>query len=183
MKGIIQERLKGCNLELNETKTKIVYCKDSNRKENYDNIQFDFLGYTFRPRPAKNRRGEYFCSFLPAISNKSKKKIGEVMRTWWKTSRTDIDLIDIAVWIDPIVRGWITYYGRYYPSALVPLFKRLNLRLAIWVTKKYKSFRGHRRRAMKWLFECYQRHPNLFAHWQSGYKPVQPRFGGNEKTG
>jgi RNA-directed DNA polymerase len=174
IRAIIQKRLTECNLELNESKTKVVYCKDSNRKRNEDQIQFDFLGFTFRPRSAKNHRGEYFCSFLPAISNKAKRKIGQTMRAWWTTSRTDIELPELAKRINRQIQGWINYYGKFYPSALTVLFKRLNARLTIWVTKKYKRFKARRTRAGKWLFSFYKIYPRLFAHWKSGYIPVNP---------
>ena len=173
MKGIIKERLSKCKLELNESKTSIVYCKDSNRKGNHKQIKFDFLGYTFRPRRAVNKRGQYFVSFIPAISAKASKRIGETMRTWWKTSRTDKTLEELAGAINPYLQGWINYYGKFYKTGLYYLFERLNLRLSMWVTKKFKRFRGHRTRAKQWLEKVYQTKPNMFAHWNLGIKPPQ----------
>lgn len=171
MKGIIKERLAECKLELNENKTSIVYCKDSNRKGSHEHIKFDFLGYTFRPRRALNKQGQYFVSFIPAIIAKSSKRIGETMRTWWKTSRTDKTLEELAETINPYLQGWINYYGKFYKTGLYHLFERLNLRLSIWVTKKFKKFRGHRTRAKQWLEKVYQTNTNLFAHWKFGIKP------------
>jgi len=173
MRTVIKERLGDCILELNEIKTSIVYCKDSNRKESFSQIKFDFLGFTFRPRRAINKRGEYFLSFLPAISSKAKKRIGETMRAWWKTSRTDKPLEEFATFINPYLKGWINYYGKFYKTGLYPLFERLNQRLAIWVTKKYKRYRGHRTRAKQWLSNLYKSQPNLFSHWTFGIIPPQ----------
>jgi RNA-directed DNA polymerase len=173
MKGIIKQRLAECRLELNESKTKVVYCKDSNRKENHDYVKFDFLGYTFQPRKAFNNRGECFLSFLPAISTKACKRIGQTMRGWWKTSRTDKSLEELATMINPSLRGWINYYGKFYKTKLYRLLARVNDRLSIWVTKKYKRFRGHRRRARLWLGEISKTTPQLFAHWSVGIKPPQ----------
>lgn len=173
MKEIIKERLAECNLELNENKTSIVYCKDSNRKESHASIKFDFLGFTFRPRRAINKQGEYFLSFIPAISAKSSKRIGETMRSWWTTSRTDKSIVELANVINPSLQGWINYYGKFYKTGLYHLFERLNLRLSIWVTKKYKRFRGHRTRARQWLGEVSKSSPHLFAHWKFGIKPPQ----------
>jgi RNA-directed DNA polymerase len=173
MKEIIKERLAKCKLELNENKTSIVYCKDSNRKGNHEHIKFDFLGFTFRPRRAINKRGEYFLSFIPAISKKASKKIGETMRAWWKTSRTDKTMKELAETLNPYLQGWINYYGKFYKTGLYHLFKRLNLRLSIWVTKKFKRFRGHRLRAKQWLGNVCKTYPNLFAHWKFGIKPPQ----------
>lgn len=167
----IQQRLKRWELEVNETKTKLVYCKDSNRVEQQSQHQFDFLGYSFRPRRAVNQRGQYFVSFLPAISTKAKKKIGDAMRQWWSTSRTDLDLKEIAEKYNAKLEGWINYYGKFYKSELVTLFGRLNQRLTIWVTKKYKRYRGHRSRAKEWLARVAKQAPNLFAHWKHGFVP------------
>lgn len=173
MKEFIKERLAVCKLELNENKTSIVYCKDSNRTENHEHIKFDFLGYTFRPRRARNKQGEYFLSFIPAISTKATKRIGETMRSWWTTSRTDKSLIELAEMINPYLQGWINYYGKFYKTGLNSLFIRLNRRLTIWVTKKFKRFRRHQKRARQWLGMISKSNPNLFAHWKFGIKPPQ----------
>jgi RNA-directed DNA polymerase len=176
MKECIKERLAACKLELNENKTSIVYCKDSKRKENHENIKFDFLGYTFMPRQTQNKQGVRFLSFLPAISTKASKRIGETMRSWWKTKRTDKTLKEIAEWINPYLQGWINYYGKFYKSELYKLFFRLNLRLTIWVTNKFKRFRGQIRSAVFWLGGIYKSTPNLFAHWKFGIKPPQSKL-------
>jgi RNA-directed DNA polymerase len=168
----LRQRFETCRLALNEAKTKIVYCKDANRIEQHSEQQFDFLGYTFRARLAMNYRKEFFVSFIPAISNKAKRKIGLVMRKWWATSRTDIDLPEIADRYNPIVQGWINYYGRFYKSALTGIFKRLNQRLAIWVTEKFKRYRGHKHRGMEWLARVASQHLNMFAHWRHGFIPT-----------
>jgi RNA-directed DNA polymerase len=170
----IKQRLQACKLEVNESKTNIVYCKDSNRKEEHPFYQFNFLGYCFRPRRAENKQGQHFVSFLPAISPKAKKKIGAQMRQWWKTSRTDLSLSDLAQQYNPVLSGWIIYYGKFYKSELTNLFKRLNKRLVLWVTKKYKKYRGHRRRARGWLARVAKQESNLFAHWQHGFIPATP---------
>jgi RNA-directed DNA polymerase len=168
----IKQRFKACKLELNETKTQIVYCKDVNRTEKHLNYKFDFLGFTFRPRHAINKRKEHFLSFLPAISNKAKKKIGDEIRSWWTTSRTDISIQEIALKHNPQLRGWINYYCKFYKSEMIGLFKRLNMRLAIWVTKKFKRFRGHKHRAKVWIAKVAKQHPTMFAHWHHGFIPM-----------
>ncbi|WP_207953465.1 reverse transcriptase domain-containing protein [Paenibacillus agricola] len=68
LKAELEERLRECGLELHPVKTRIVYCKDDNRRLDHSEIAFDFLGYTFRPRRAKNREGTYFISFIPGAS-------------------------------------------------------------------------------------------------------------------
>lgn len=173
IQSAIQDRLMSCGLELNASKTKIVYCKDSNRKRNHKDIKFDFLGYTFQPRKAESAKKQYFLSFLPAISNKAKKKIGEIMRSWWKTSRTDKSIKELADWYNPIIQGWINYYGKFYKTSIYGLLERLNMRLVVWVTKKYKGFRGRRTRAKQWLGRFAKANPNLFAHWRFGIIPLK----------
>ena len=176
MKEIIKERLAACKLELNENKTSIVYCKDSFRKGNHEHYKFDFLGYTFRPRHAKSKQGKRFVSFLPAISTKASKRIGEIMRSWWRTSRTDKSLNELAQMINPYLQGWINYYGKFYKTGLYKLLFRLNLRFTIWVTRKFKRFKCHMRRAKYWLGEICKSNPNLFAHWRFGIKLPQAKL-------
>lgn len=162
----VRERLARCRLEVHPQKTKIVYCKDSNRKGRFSAESFDFLGFTFRPRRARNRRGEYFVSFSPAISRKAAKEIRAVMRRGWRIRRrTDKNLTDLANMFNPILRGWIQYYGSYYRSALCPIFRSLDRALTKWAMRKYKRLKGHKRRAGRWLGDVRHRSPHLFAHW------------------
>jgi RNA-directed DNA polymerase len=163
----VQERLARCKLEVHPSKTKIVYCKDSNRRASGPENSFEFLSFTFRPRRARNRRGEYFVSFSPAISRRAAKRIRQEMRRSWRLPRrTDKDLTDLAHMFNPAIRGWIRYFGSYHKSALYPVFRHLNLILSWWAMRKYKQFRGHRRRAEYWLGRIARRQPALFAHWQ-----------------
>jgi RNA-directed DNA polymerase len=166
MRQTIDERFGQCRLQLHPEKTKIVYCKDSNRKASYPIEQFDFLGFTFRPRKAKNRRGEYFVSFSPAISRKATKEIRHTMRQWGLQRRSDKSLEDLSRMFGPQVRGWVNYYGRFRRSALYGVFRPLNQALMRWATRKYKRLRGHRRRATQWVEAVARRQPELFAHWQ-----------------
>ena len=151
LKHELSERLKEVGLELHPEKTKIVYCKDDDRREDYPSISFDFLGYTFRPRRSKNRWGKYFINFSPAISNKAAKAIRQRARSWRWHLRSDKTLEDLSRMFNSIIQGWINYYGRYYKSALYPTLRSLDRRLVRWATRKYKRLRGHRRRADQWL--------------------------------
>jgi RNA-directed DNA polymerase len=161
----IKLRLKECHLEVHPVKTKIVFCKDSRRNEEYEHIAFDFLGYTFRPRKVV-ARGRTFTGFNPAVSNKAKKKIHETIRKWRIHMATNKTLEDIAKGINPIVRGWINYYGRFYKSALSPVLCHLNDALTRWVKKKYKGMKGHHRKAKYWVGKVAKREPQLFCHWK-----------------
>jgi RNA-directed DNA polymerase len=172
LKAGIGERLRQCKLELHSEKTKIVYCKDGNRRGGYSDEKFDFLGFTFRPRLTKSRWGQYFVNFSPAISNEAAKSIQETIRGWKLHLRTDRTITDLARMYNPIIRGWINYYGSYYKSALNRVFLQLVRSLMKWAMNKYKKLRGRLQRATHWLGRIARREPNLFAHWQMGLRPA-----------
>ena len=168
----IRGRFGQCGLELHPEKTRIVYCKDDDRPGDYENITFDFLGYTFQPRRAKNRWGKYFVSFLPAISTKAAKAIRKTIREWRMAStRNNQRLEDLARLVNPVVRGWMNYYGRFYRSRLIQVLRHLNEALAAWARRKYKRFRRRERASVHWLGRIARRDPGLFVLWQLGVKP------------
>jgi len=171
----IEERLAECGMELNPQKTKIVYCKDDDRRGSYPNEKFDFLGYTFQARRSKNRWGKYFINFSPAVSKDATTRMRQEMRRWRVQMRSDKSLVDISRMFDPVLRGWITYYSSYYKSALYPVLRHFNRTLVRWATRKYKRFRRHRRRAERWLERIATKEPNLFTHWRMGVKPMAGR--------
>ena len=166
----IEERLALCKLKANKEKTKVVYCKDEDRVRNFSQESFDFLGFTFRPRGAKNRRGKFFVNFSPAISNRAALAIRETIRSWRIHRKSDKSIQDLSRMFNPMIRGWINYYGTYYKSATYPTLRYLNRRLVRWVQQKYKRYR-HQRRATYWLRGVAQRDPHLFAHWKLGVLP------------
>ena len=127
---MLEQRFAACGLELHPQKTKVVYCKDDDRRGHAPHETFDFLGYTFRARRSKNRWGKYFVNFSPAVSNAAAKRMRQEIRAWQLGSRVDKRIDDLARMFNPIIRGWLTYYGRYYPSALYPTLKYLDGRLA-----------------------------------------------------
>jgi group II intron reverse transcriptase/maturase len=168
----ITKRLAECGLEVSQTKTRIVYCKDQNRPGSHEHEQFDFLGYTFRPRRAKNRAtGETFVSFSPAASDEALKRMRQEVRRKRLHLRSGSDLESLAQELNPIVRGWINYYGRYYPSRLVPNLGRINDVLVRWAKRKFKRLRHRPGRARTFLAGVAQREPTLFAWWQFGARP------------
>ena len=166
VRAAIARRMQECRLELHPEKTKIVYCKDDDRRGTYAQEKFDFLGYTFRPRSSKSRKGKYFINFSPAISQKANKAIRRAIRKWKLQMRSDKSLEDLSRMFNPIIRGWFQYYGRFYRSGLYPLRQYLNRVLARWATRKYKKLRHRFRRAEQWLLRISKRDPRLFAHWQ-----------------
>jgi RNA-directed DNA polymerase len=171
VKRAVEERLRRCKLEAHPEKTRIVYCRDSNRQQDQEHIRFDFLGYSFRPRLARNRRNELFTSFTPAISTKATKAIVAQVRGWNLHRMSGQELTDLARLFNRQIRGWVGYYGQYCPSALWKTFLPLNRRLVRWAQKKYKRFRRHQRRATHWLRGLAREQPTLFAHWERGIVP------------
>lgn len=170
MKAVIKNRLSECKLKLNEDKTSIVYCKDSGRKGNHEQVSFDFLGYTFRPRKAKNSKiGVIFTSFLPGISQKSKSHIHETIRSWQLNKKKKLIELDTEM-IAP-VRSWINYYGKFYLNSLKSTLQALNHAIVRWAMHKYGRFKGSYKRTWQWLIRCYQDNPKLFYHWCRGIIP------------
>jgi group II intron reverse transcriptase/maturase len=168
----ITERLAVCGLEVNQEKTRIVYCKDDRRRGSHEHERFDVLGYTFRPRRCKDTtRGGYFVGFNPAISDEARRKIGQEIRRWRLHLRSGQSLGDLARTINAVVQGWINYYGRYFPSRLYPILIRINVYLTRWAQRKYKRLRGRGGGAWRFLADVAAREPGLFAHWRLGLRP------------
>jgi RNA-directed DNA polymerase len=161
----ITERMAEVGLRLHPDKTKVVYCKDSNRRGEHGHICFTFLGYAFRPREARNRNGVIFTAFAPAISPQALKAKGDRLRQLRIDHRTDLTLNDLARWLNPIIAGWINYYGRFYPTALIPLLRRVNSYVRRWAGKKYRTLQAVKRFA-RWWAGLLQRQPALLVHWR-----------------
>lgn len=165
----LKQRLKEVKLEIHPDKTHIIYCKDDNRRGDYpNNNSFDFLGYTFRTRQARTKQGGYWVTFTPAVSNKAIKAMRQTIRRWKLQFRTDKELEDLSKILDPIIRGWINYYGAFRKSALYTTLKHINKALQKWARKKYKRMARSKDRARKWLEQKAKERPELFKHWQMG---------------
>lgn len=168
----ITERLANCGLVVNQEKTRIVYCRDDRRSGRHEHEQFDFLGYTFRRRRCKSGRdGSYFNGFNPAISDQARSRLAQTIRQWRLQRRSSQTLTDLAQMINPLVRGWTNYYGRYFPSRFRPILKRINDYLARWVQRKYKRLQRRPHRAWRFLADVAGRNARLFAHWAIGLVP------------
>lgn len=171
VRDALARRLAEVGLELHPGKTRVVYCKDADRRGDHEVTSFTFLGYTFRPRLAKNKWGKHFVSFLPAVSKDAVKAMSREIRSWHIARRSDKSLTDLARMFNSIVQGWINYYGRFYKSMLYPLLRRINDHLVRWACRKYKRLRRRERRAKELLARAAKRCPALFAHWRFGLKP------------
>jgi len=169
LKSELQARLAECHLEMHPTKTKIVYCKDKKRKGTYPNVIFDFLGYCFRPRLVRRLRDNtLFCGFNPAVSPSAMKAMRSAIRELNLRHQTQLSLEELARRLNPLLRGWIEYYGRYAPSALSPLLRYVNQTLVAWAMRKFKRFKDHKVRASQFLQRLAQERRALFVHWAIG---------------
>ena len=161
----LQARLTACRLQLHPEKTRLVYCKDGRRTGHAGHTRFDFLGFSFHARTVQDRHGKLFSGFNPGVSRKALKRMGEVLRGMKIARATGMDLGQLAKWINSRVRGWITYYGKFYPEILSRALVRIDLHLGRWARNKYKRLRGHKRRSWNWLKQIRGQCPKLFAHW------------------
>lgn len=164
----LKRRFESCGLELHPAKTKIIYCKDEKRKKAYPATEFDFLGYSFRKRAVKNmKNNRLFLGFTPSVSKTSGKSMRAKTRERQFYKRTDMRLNEIASRFNPVLRGWIEYYGRYNRSGLYPVFRHFNKTLVAWARRKYKKLKA-RTRAAQFIEKIAKRQPHLFAHWKIG---------------
>jgi RNA-directed DNA polymerase len=159
------QRMAEVGLELHPEKTKIVYCKDRKRRLDHEHTSFTFLGYTFRARKAPTRDGKsMFTAFLPAVSRDALKKMSGEVRRWRINLRTTSDIGELAEWMNPVIRGWLTYYGKFYRTELDGLLRRINTYLVRWARRKFRRLRSFKR-AKRWWNGLLRRQPALFAHW------------------
>ena len=169
LKAELQARLAECRLELHPTKTKIVYCKSASRQGEHPNVKFDFLGYCFRPRPVKTSRdNKVFCGFNPAASPTALNSMRATIRALCLRRQTQLSLTEIADRLNPLLRGWIEYYGRYRPSALYPLFRHVNMTLLAWARRKFKHLKASKVRAGLLFERLVKNRADLFVHWRIG---------------
>lgn len=165
----LTRRFSECGLELHSGKTKIVYCKDGKRKRSYPNTMFDFLGYTFRRRLVKcTHRDSFFVSFTPMVSKLAAKTMRAEIRRHGLRNRTELSLREIATRYNPILRGWLNYYGCYGRSGMYSVLRHFNKSLVSWAVKKYKRFRGGKTKASKALEALASKEPKMFVHWEKG---------------
>ena len=161
----LTERIGQVGLELHPDKTRIVYCKDGKRRGSHDHTEFTFLEFTFRGRCARQKNGTMFTNFLPAISKDALTEISAQVRSWQLHRHTDRSEADLASWMNPVVQGWMNYYGTFYRSALYPLLARINAYLMRWLREKYRRLRGRKKACQAWARAVRER-PRFFAHWR-----------------
>jgi group II intron reverse transcriptase/maturase len=166
LRSALADRFAACKLVLHPEKTKIVYCKDANRRGDFPNQSFDFLGFKFRARKALGRGRRAFACFLPAASPKALTFIGRTIRRWTLHHHSDKSLQDLAETYNTYIQGWINYYGNFYRTQLRPTLKRIDLYVIRWARRKFKRLRRKTKGARDWFDRLRRANPTLFAHWQ-----------------
>jgi RNA-directed DNA polymerase len=168
--GKVRKRMNACGLELHPDKTKIVYCRDYRRKGKFKTVKFDFLGFSFQPRTTKSKKtGKLFLGFDCAISISSRKRIADKLKELHIANLSFKSIVGIAQYLNPIIRGWVNYYGKFRGSALSKVFRFLRKRIVCWARKRYKRYKTSSNKAYKWLESVRKQYPSLFYHWQVGY--------------
>ena len=158
-------RLTECGLTMHPEKSQVVYCKDSDRTESYPNVHFTFLGFTFRPRRALDRRKKAFTNYLPAVSADALKRMRKEVRGWRIYRQTAGTLDELARQYNPKIQGWWNYFGAFYRSAMHRLFQYIDGKLMQWATRKYKTLSRHKTRSARWLRRVKKQAPRMFCHW------------------
>jgi RNA-directed DNA polymerase len=170
--AMIRNRFIECGLKVHPDKTKIVYCRREGRLERYKQTSFDFLGFSFCPRLAPSQRnGGAYLWYTPGISKRAQKAIASAVRdlNFWRTPGSNLE--ELVHRINPLVRGWFNYYGRYYPSLCKHVLRTINYQLIKWLRVKFKRYKYHKTRAHKALQAIHLRNPNMFEHWKLGVIP------------
>ena len=167
---LVHERMEACGLELHPAKTKIVYCRDYRRQGKHKEVKFDFLGFSFQPRVTKSKKtGKLFLGFDCAISISSRKRLADKLGELKVEKMTFKSIVGIAQRLNPMIRGWINYYGRFRGYELSKVFRLLRIRIVRWARQRYKRYRYSLNKACKWFDRVRKQFPNLFYHWQVGY--------------
>lgn len=162
----IRQRLSVVGLEINEEKSGVVCCKDSNRKEDHPKVKFTYLGFDFGPRKAINRYGDIFCSFLPGIGLKARGKLMRTIGSWKLGRLTRFSISELSKMFNPVLRGWMQYYGKFYSGALYLVYRHFDLALSRWIRRKFSNLSRHKTQAFNLMAKIRTREPNLFVHWE-----------------
>jgi group II intron reverse transcriptase/maturase len=166
----LDQRMKACGLELHPEKTKLVYCRDYRRQDNFETVKFDFLGYSFQPRSTKSKQtGKLFMGFDCAISISSKKRIADKLEELRIDRLNFKSIVGVALYLEPLIRGWINYYGKFRITELKPVFLLLRQRIVWWARKRYKRYKTNMIKAYRWIDRVQKQFPNLFYQWRYGF--------------
>jgi RNA-directed DNA polymerase len=168
LKSRLKARFEECGLELHPTKTRLIYCQDGFRKGKEENREFTFLGFDFKARNAKSRtKNVIFRSFQPAVSLLGLNKMRHKIKHEWKLgSKVELSLEQLAEMMNPVIQGWLNYYGKFYPSEMYKICRYLNQTLGLWARRKYKRLYRRFQNRSEFVKFMYDKTPKLFAHWK-----------------
>src|ERR1017187_5128127 len=158
-------RLAECWLTMHPEKSKVVYCKDSNRTATYPQVHFTFLGFTFRPRRARGAQNRLFTNFLPGVSADALKRMRQVVRGWRIHRRTATTLAALAKQYNPVLRGWWNYFGEFYSSAMHSFAMYFDGKLMQWARRKYNTLERREQDSVQWLIKMKNSFPQMFFYW------------------
>jgi RNA-directed DNA polymerase len=163
----LESRLREIGLEMHPEKTRLIYCRDESRRINHDHTSFTFLGYEFRSRCARRRDGKLFSRFLPAVGKEQLKQMRRKIKTDLALHMKHHWTIEqVAILVNPVMRGWLNYYGAFYGSEMSKICRHLNLVVCQWIRRKYKRLKGGRSNGFKLMQVLHKRNPTLFVHWK-----------------
>ena len=158
--------MESVGLELHPQKTKIAYCRDHCRKGKHPKVKFDFLGYSFQPRTAYlKKKKQLFIGYDCAISIGSRKRIADKLEELNIRKLTFKSIVGVAQYLNPMIRGWVNYYGKFKMYELTKVFRLFSQRLVWWVRQRYKRYKTSIRKGYKWLASVRKQYPTLFYHW------------------
>ncbi len=166
----LSERMEEYSLTLHPEKTKMVYCKNYLRQENHDQNSFTFLSYTFRPRTAMDKYGrkKLIVLFNGAISSAAKASIRRAIRKVLNPQWVNGTLEAFAKVLNPKIRGWINYYGKFFKDRMIRIFSYLDYLMQRWIVKKYKF--TSKAKAVAEYKRIKAAMPDMFYHWKFGIK-------------
>jgi group II intron reverse transcriptase/maturase len=163
----LKQRFAECGLTLHPVKTKIVYCRDGQRKERWEHTQFTFLSYRFRNRTTRTGRGNLFQGFNPAMDPAAARRARAAIRERTGSRHCIRSLRDVIADLNPIIRGVWNYFGRYRPSEVQRLVGQfIDQRLLHWARRKYKRMKDSWWKADRWVRRLKRTEPTLLAHWR-----------------
>ena len=165
LRASLEKRFAECGLTLHPEKTKIVYCKDDDRRGDYPTRSSTSSAIRFGRGCRADGMGSSASRSVRRSATKRSSRSGRPSATGHFTSAVTSRSTIWRGCSTPHIRGWINYYGRFYKSALYPALRHIDRILARWAYRKFKSLRRHKRRTHHWLLNIAQRQPDLFAHW------------------
>ena len=124
-----------------------------------------------RPRKAVDKYGRVYVNFSPAVSREALTRMRQTVRSWHLQLKCDKELEALSNMFGPVLRGWSNYYGRFYPSALKPLWWHVNDNLVRWLQRKYKRLARRVMHAARALGRLAATAPDSFVHWSRGFLP------------